>query len=124
MSGSEFQALLRGGKPKRSKYGAVRTVDADGIRWDSKAERQRYEVLKWLQTLGEISHLERQPRFNIIMKRVQCGFYKADFAYIKNGERVYEDVKCKATMTSVYRLKKKLVEAQYKVVITEVGAGR
>lgn len=36
------------------------------------------------------------------------------------GILVVEDVKCKATRTAVYRLKKKIVEANYGITITEV----
>lgn len=109
--------------PPRSKYHAVRSVDADGQTWDSNAERRRYDHLVLLRKAGMISELARQPRFNIMMNGIFCGFYKGDFEYRNGlGELVIEDVKNKATSTPVYRLKKKLVEAQYGIVITEVSS--
>jgi hypothetical protein len=44
--------------------------------------------------------------------------YYADFEYYENDEYIVEDVK--GVKTSVYKLKKKLIEAQYKIRITEV----
>ena len=107
--------------PKPSKYRAVRTVDADGTRWDSKAERRRWDLLCMLRDNGDIFDLVRQPKFEIIMNGVSCGFYRADFSYTdRKNERTIEDVKSAPTKTAVYRLKKKLVEAQYSIKITEI----
>ena len=44
--------------------------------------------------------------------------YYADFEYYENDEYIVEDVK--GVKTPVYKLKKKLIEAQYKIRITEV----
>ncbi len=109
--------------PAPSKYRAVRTVDADGTKWDSKAERARWVILKLMESQKLIVSLVRQPRFDIIMNGIQCGFYRADFAYYHIANislRVIEDVKSAPTKTAVYRLKKKLVEAQYGIKITEI----
>jgi len=110
----------------RSKYGAVRT-EVDGIKFASKAEARRYGELKLLEKAGEIRGLECQPEFPLMVldihgKPVSVGRYIADFRYRagKNGLLTVEDVKCKATRTAVYRLKKRIVEAQHNFVITEV----
>lgn len=95
---------------RRHKYGAV-AVEIDGHRFSSKAEGRRYAQLVLLQKLGEISGLELQPRFPIVIDGKLCATYVADFAYFTQGERVVEDVK--GMITPVYRLKKKLVEALY-----------
>lgn len=108
-------------KPKRSKYGNQKTV-VDGITFDSKREAERWLYLKSLQDAGEISHLERQPKFKlwsgtrpILYDNGRQATYSADFAYFSAAEnkRVIEDVKSKATRTQVYLLKRALVHANY-----------
>ena len=101
-----------------SKYRAQPVV-LDGVRFASKAEGRRYGELSMLQKLGEISGLELQPKFPIVIGGKTIATYVADFAYFTRTERVIEDVK--GVKTPVYRLKKKLVEALYPGVrITEV----
>jgi hypothetical protein len=134
---------------RRSKYGAVKT-EIDGIVFASKAEARRYAELRLLEKAGEITRLQIQPKFDIYVEvrtvaerlkaaarrlrkqnpdlpRVKVCTYVADFAYdqktLSASEndhyvRVVEDVK--GMKTPVYRLKKKLVEAQYGIEITEV----
>lgn len=118
---------VRIGKPKRTnKYGAKRTI-AHGITFDSKAEADRYCELRLLERAGEITNLELQPKFPLIIEGKDCGFYRADFQYFsrptntKRGEHIVEDVKSKATKTKLYDLKKKLVAALYHVQIVEIG---
>lgn len=114
-------------KPKRkNKYGAKRTI-AHGITFDSKAEADRYCELRLLERAGEITNLELQPRYPLIVEGVNCGEYRGDFIYFtrptnsKRGEHILEDVKSKVTKTKLYQLKKKLVAALYKVQIVEIG---
>lgn len=111
-------SLNKKGKP--SKYKAVRCQDADGNKFDSKAELARWNALKLKETLGQITALSRQPQFPLIVNGVKCGKYIADFEYTWRGTgvRVIEDVK--GVRTPVYRLKKRIVEALYKIKITEV----
>mgnify|MGYP006232240525 CR=1 FL=1 len=118
----------------RSKYKAVKTT-IDGIVFDSKKEAKRYTELKLLEKAGHITHLELQPEYEITINGAKICKYKADFRYFtvraENNERSYnskgewqtptmtgdkegqivEDVK--GFRTSIYRLKKKLVEASY-----------
>lgn len=103
---------------RHNKYNAVKTV-VDGITFDSGAEAKRYSELKLLLGTGEITHLEFQPRFDIIINGKFCGFYKADFSYFTEKQRTVEDVK--GFKTPIYNLKKKLVEALYPgTKITEI----
>jgi hypothetical protein len=106
------------------KYRAVPTV-IDGIRFASKKEAARYCDLKLLEKAGEIRELELQPRFPLYVCKRQNGElhkvcdYVADFRY-RQGPRgilVIEDVKGMRTPT--YRLKRKMVEAQYGFEILE-----
>jgi hypothetical protein len=100
------------------KYRAVPT-HLDGIRFPSKREAQRYGVLKMLEKAGEISWLQLQPSFPVLVNGVRVFTYKADFSYFdRTGIAVVEDVK--GYKTPMYRLKKKCVKAQYGVEIKEV----
>lgn len=119
---------------KTHKYGAKRTT-VDGITFSSKAEARRYSELKMLEKAGEIRRLVLQPRFPLWAHGcaedkpcapVPIGVYVADFAYERSQDatiplewaEVVEDVK--GFKTALYRWKKKHVEAQYGIEITEV----
>ncbi|WP_416330384.1 DUF1064 domain-containing protein, partial [[Clostridium] innocuum] len=52
-------------KPKKSKYGAVKT-EVDGIMFDSKREASRYQELRLLEQAGEITNLRLQVPFELI----------------------------------------------------------
>ena len=100
-----------------SKYGAVKT-EVDGYIFDSKKEAARYGELKAAEMAGEIESLVLQPVFPIIMNGKKVAKYIADFSYYDGDTKIIEDVK--GFKTAVYKLKKKLVEAQYNITITEV----
>ena len=53
---------------------------------------------------------------------VRVATYIADFSYydVEMHSIVVEDVKSKATRTALYRLKKKLIEVEHEITITEV----
>jgi hypothetical protein len=105
-------------------------VEIDGKRFHSKKEGKRYLELKLLQQAGEISHLETQPRFKLVVNGAplkyesgRTAFYVGDFAYFcaAREKRIVEDVKSPATKTPLYKLKKALVEHIYPAVkIVEV----
>ena len=101
---------------RRHKYGAVRTV-VDNITFASKAEARRYQELKILQQSGFISGLTLQPTYALRVNGLVVCTYKADFAYVEAKKSIVEDVK--GYKTPVYRLKKKLFEAIYRVKILE-----
>ena len=94
----------------------------DGIKFASKAEAKRYGALKMLARANEIEELELQPKFSIDINGIHICNYSADFRYVdcREGVQVIEDVK--GVKTTVYKLKKRLVEALYGVKITEVAA--
>lgn len=105
-------------KKKPAKYRNVK-VDFMNIKFDSKKEAARYSKLLMLQKAGLISEIELQPRFDIVVNGVKCGFYKADFRITnKDGSVRIEDAK--GVKTSTYALKKRLVEAIYGIKIIEV----
>lgn len=102
----------------RLKYGNQPTV-VDGVRFDSKAEANRWGNLQLMQAAGEISNLKRQVRFEIHVGGYHICDYIADATYVRDGQYVVEDTKSKATRTPVYRLKRKLMRAVYQIEVLE-----
>ncbi len=102
---------------RKSKYGNKKTT-IDGITFDSKRESERYCFLKYRLLAKEIKELELQPKFPIFINEIKVFTYKADFAYIEKGKRIVED--SKGFRTSIFKLKKKAVEAYYGIEIIEV----
>lgn len=117
--------------PLRNKYGA-RAVLVDGLRFDSQREAARYQELCLMEQASLIDELEVHPAFPLMVPDLTqdgeprvfytVGVYYADFRYrnLRTGELVVEDVKSPPTKTPLYRLKKKWVEHQYQITITEV----
>ena len=103
------------------KYHNKKTV-ADGIKFDSKLEAERYAQLKILERAGVIRDLELQPEYELIPSFRKNGktwrrtVYKADFRYIlaEDDSYIIEDVKGSTeVITAVFRLKQKLFEYKY-----------
>jgi hypothetical protein len=117
MSVSQAKAMGLLDKPKRHKYGAVKTV-VDGIAFPSRKEANKYEEFKLLKMAGEIIKFELQPEFILQDaykrngKTVQAIIYRADFkVWYKNGQVVVVDTK--GFRTKDYLLKKKMLLARY-----------
>ena len=102
-------------RPRVSKYRSQKT-SSDGIVFDSKKEACRYNELKFLQSIGEISELQLQVCFQLSV----CKYY-ADFVYKdKSGLFVVEDVKSPATKKKVsYRIKYKMMKHELGITIKE-----
>jgi hypothetical protein len=102
---------------KTTKYRAIRS-EADGVFFPSKKERDRYLQLRMLERIGYIGYLVLQPSFTLTVNGIKVATYRADFQYTTNtGDVIIEDVK--GVRTPVYRLKKKMVEAQYGIKVIE-----
>lgn len=115
----------------RSRWTAIRAkvTFVDGIRFPSKQEATRYSELKLLEKAGEITDLELQPRFPlgtddapILIKSEgypngRRATAVMDFRYYdtRAGWTIVEDVKGKDNPYS--RLKRAIVEAQYKIEV-------
>jgi hypothetical protein len=120
-------------------------VTVDGIEFDSKKEARRYEELKLLQRAGKISDLELQKEFLLIPTqyekfprygktgiRLRDGercverscVYVADFAYMKDGLQIVEDVKGYRDPASAayakFVIKRKLMLWVHGIKITEI----
>lgn len=119
-----LESLNRRGRA-RSKYRAEPTT-VDGIRFASKKEARRYTELKMLEKAGKIRSLQLQPNFPLFVGDWCLGEYRADFRYerfcwpgkSRECETIIEDVK--GFRTTLYRWKKKHVEAQYGITIREL----
>jgi len=117
---------------KANKYHATK-VQIDGIWFDSQREAARYQELKFLVVVGEITDLDVHPGFPLMVPDLTTegapfvfhtiGWYHADFQYrnVHTGNVIVEDVKSKPTKTEAYKLRKKFVEAQYGITIAEIG---
>ncbi len=107
----------------RSKY-HNRKVEVDGIMFDSVREASRWRELKHMQSVGLISGLKRQVKFELIPAHVgiirnerSCS-YVADFVYERDNEVIVEDAK--GVRTEVYKIKRKLMRHVYGLEIREV----
>lgn len=110
----------------KNKYRAKPEI-VDGVRFASKREAKRYRELKLLSDAGLITELELQPKFKLGRDEApylirSAGYpngrravYLADFRYRHEGELVIEDVK--GVDNPLSRLKRAIVEAQYRVRI-------
>lgn len=114
-------------RAKRTKYGNEVTMSA-GIRFDSKAEAERWHYLSTLQEAGEITELKHHVPFDLLPAQEIDGRkerpvrYEADFTYMKGGKLVVEDVKSGPTKTKEYTIKRKMLLFFHKIAVTEVMA--
>jgi hypothetical protein len=112
-----YNGILGRAKHAKNKYGAVKEV-VDNITFHSRKEAARYRELKLLLRAGEISDLELQPRFEFRIDGTLMFTYVSDFQYIDLDEQVIvEDAK--GLRTSLYKLKKKIIEKAFGITITE-----
>ncbi len=93
----------------------------NGLKFDSQKEFRHYLYLKNLEEKGTIKDLKLQVKFPFMLENKKIFTYIADFTYIdKDGAHIV-DVKSPITAkNSTFRLKKKLIEAQYGIEIEVV----
>ena len=110
---------------KKNKYNNTK-VEYKGIKFDSIKEMKHYQLLEYLQKIGEIKELKLQvpfeliPKYKINNKTVRKCVYLADFTYITTKDDKLHVIDTKGFRTDVYRLKKKLFEYKYGVEVEEV----
>lgn len=102
-------------RKKGSKYNNTKVV-YDNLKFDSKAEMNRYIELKLLEKAGEIEGLKTQikftlqDKFKIDNKTIRAITYTADFVYKERNIVIVEDLKSWATSKDkTYQLKKKMM---------------
>ena len=111
----EYQALIGGTPPKKSKY-KNNKAEYKGLRFDSEGERDYYIGLLLRQRAGQIRDLKRQVNIEIQPSftdskgnKIRAINYKADFVYFDLTDNKEHIVDYKGFKTEVYQLKKKLL---------------
>ena len=108
----------------RSKFHNTR-ITIDGVRFDSLGEASHYVVLLDRLRRHEISNLVCHPSYELKIGSFKICRYVSDFSYTdSSGQTIVEDWKSAATMTDVYRLKKKLMLAILGIRVVEVGLAK
>ncbi len=98
-----------------NKYGAKKTWSELCQRtFDSKAECRRGEELNLLERAGAISDLRYQV-FWVLCAGPKVTI-KIDFAYLENGQRIYEDVKGMGE-TREFRVKRLWLKEKFDVEV-------
>lgn len=98
----------------RHKFNNIRT-EADGIKFQSRKEAKFYENLKLRRLAGEIVFFLRQVPLHL----AGGVRYVVDFlTFNSDGSVHFVDVK--GMRTALYIAKKKMVEAEYPILIEEV----
>jgi hypothetical protein len=96
----------------------------DNVRFASKHEARRYEMLKLMLQAGAIKDLVLQPKFEVLPgyvkngKKIRAIHYVADFMYETEAGTVVGDAK--GFKTKEYLLKKKMFEYRYPYTLSEV----
>jgi hypothetical protein len=110
-------------KKKGNKYGAKK-VHAYGIKFDSTKEFTRYNQLRLLKKSGAVKDFEHQVPFIYEHEGKKMFKYIADYVVTyPDGRKEVEDVKAfdkktqKFLTTPLFKLKKKLIEAKFKIEI-------
>lgn len=118
MSAADYNARALKKQPRVKN--AKRKV-LNGLEFDSTREARRYQDIAIMQTAGHVRELRRQVPYPIYVKGIFVCDWRADFVYEqKDGDRwirIVED--SKGWKTDVYKLKKKLIEAEYGFRIKE-----
>lgn len=108
------------GKPRKYRN---QPTTIDGIWYASREEAAYCHSLRLRERAGEIHNLVLQPPFPIVVNGIKVAIYYADAAFDDPAfpTRHIIDVKSPATSKDkTYRLKKKIVEAQYSIKIVEI----
>lgn len=118
MSVEQFNKLTK----KRNKYNAQKT-EYEGRVFDSKREADFAKRLNWLrhakQESDRVTRIEYQVPLAVVVRNTHICKYICDFkVYYADNHTEYIDVK--GMKTAVYKLKKRLVEAQHQIIIKEV----
>lgn len=114
MNIQEYKELLKSSEAK-SKY-HNKKVKFRGITFDSVKERDYYLYLLDREKRGEVRHINRQYKFEIIPsfttpagEKIKAITYLADFYFFDIVSNSWRVIDVKGYKTDVYRLKKKLL---------------
>ena len=98
-----------------SKYHNIKTV-VNGITFDSKREAFYYNLYRKREKAKELFNLQRQIPYVFKLDGKKIFTYKADFQYTDSDGKIHV-IDVKGVLTPVFRLKKKLIEAQHNIEI-------
>lgn len=87
----------------------------DNIRFDSRKEAMHYVYLRELLKKGTIKNLQLQTKIDFKINNKKIFTYKPDFEY--DDEFGHHIIDVKGVQTSLFKLKRKLIEAQYNCII-------
>lgn len=106
---------------RKSKY-KNKATQCDGFTFDSIVERDYYVHLKAQQKNNSVAMFLRQVPFHIVCNDESVCKYVCDFqVFYTDGLVEFVDVK--GVETDIFKIKKKLVEAQYPLEIKLVKRG-
>jgi hypothetical protein len=113
-------------KSKSNKFNNVK-IEIDGYKFDSIKEGNYYGQLKIRKQTGLIKDFKLQVKYDIVVNNIHIAKYFLDFLIEHNdGSFEYIDIKGKDyksqkfIKTSVFALKKKLIEAIYGIQISMI----
>jgi hypothetical protein len=108
---------------KESRYKAVPTETNDGQHFKSHIEASYYKRCWVLKQSGEVTLIEREVRYELIVNGVFICAYLMDFRITyADGHIEYIDCKSDPTITPIYRLKKQLMLACHGIELKEIFA--
>lgn len=113
---------------KPAKHHNEKVTTQSGLKFDSKLEERRFNVLAIQLAAGNISDLKLQPEFTLQEayttpdgKHIRAIRYRADFSYYSDAALVVEDTKSAHTRKlPVYRMKSKLMQERLGITIREI----
>lgn len=108
-------------KARNSKFKAIPTQTSDGQKFKSELEASYYKRMWCLQQIGEVTKIEREVRYELVVNGVFISAYLMDFRITyADGHIEYIDCKSDATLTPVYRIKRQLMIAIHGIELQEV----
>jgi len=118
MSRHQYQEAAA--KPRANKYKAQRVL-VDGICFDSKAESRYYAALKLRERAGEVTDIELQRRYDLIVNGRLITRYVADFQFYDRLAccRRVVDVKGGA-VTREFKIKQNLMKSIFGIDVEVV----
>jgi hypothetical protein len=102
---------------KPSKYRNRRTADG----FDSEKERDHWTLLELRARAGEITELQRQVKFALVVNGIHIADYVADHVWREGARLVVADTKSVYTRKlRMYVIKKRLMQACHGIQIEEL----
>ena len=128
----KLAAFVKANKSARNRF---KPVPKERRTWKGRVFASEREMMRWidlerLQDAGLITHLEYQPKFEVLVKGKKLCTYTADSSYYEGPEDnrvwVVEDVKSSGKYgtgaSASYRLRKKGAELMYGFIVREYTA--